>query len=327
MTPAKRTLDLFFAVLLVVILGPLILWLIALLYFKQGRPIFYVAERMKTPNRAFGLWKFRTMAVAAQDAGVSGGDKSARITSLGAWLRAKRLDEFPQLWNIIRGDISFVGPRPPLRQYVERFPDLYTQILKSRPGVTGLASLRFHGCVHPQPRPQHRPVGPRSSLVPIQRPAGLHWVTDAPDGTYAASYAPPWLIHRHRLKRTSRARPRRTENRPKPQAGRCLVEIYGDRVLCPQGRAFETVQPLRSYRDQVSHHGIQRGSPQLVLSTVLPCHSLPHHYGSQTVSKRLHRPRLQPFVQLLEFRRLRMHLRSEERRVGKECRSRWSPYH
>ncbi|MGD1883560.1 MAG: sugar transferase [Paracoccaceae bacterium] len=144
MTPAKRTLDLFFAVLLVVILGPLILWLIALLYFKQGRPIFYVAERMKTPNRAFGLWKFRTMAVAAQDAGVSGGDKSARITSLGAWLRAKRLDEFPQLWNIIRGDISFVGPRPPLRQYVERFPDLYTQILKSRPGVTGLASLRFH---------------------------------------------------------------------------------------------------------------------------------------------------------------------------------------
>jgi len=144
MTWRKRIFDLFFASLLVVILGPVILFLILVIWRKQGRPLFYVAERMKTPDQAFGLWKFRTMTVVDTDAGVSGGDKDRRITPLGAKLRAKRLDEFPQLWNILRGDLSFVGPRPPLREYVERFPDIYSEVLKSRPGVTGLATIRFH---------------------------------------------------------------------------------------------------------------------------------------------------------------------------------------
>ena len=144
MTWRKRIFDLSFASLLVVILGPVILVLMALILWKQGRPLFYVAERMKTPTEGFGLVKFRTMTVVDQDAGVSGGDKSARITPLGAKLRARRLDEFPQLWNILKGDLSFVGPRPPLREYVERFPDLYGEVLKSRPGVTGLATIRFH---------------------------------------------------------------------------------------------------------------------------------------------------------------------------------------
>lgn len=140
----KRIFDLFFASLLVIILGPVILVLIGLILVKQGRPLFYVAERMKSPTQSFGLWKFRTMTVVEHDQGVSGGNKEARITPLGAKLRAKRLDEFPQLWNILRGDLSFVGPRPPLREYVERFPGIYAEVLKSRPGVTGLATIRFH---------------------------------------------------------------------------------------------------------------------------------------------------------------------------------------
>lgn len=144
MTWRKRIFDLFFASLLLVILGPVILYLIWLIWRRQGRPIFYVAERMKAPDQPFGLWKFRTMTVVNQDQGVSGGDKTARITPLGAKLRARRLDEFPQLWNILRGDLSFVGPRPPLREYVERFPKTYARVLKSRPGVTGLATIRFH---------------------------------------------------------------------------------------------------------------------------------------------------------------------------------------
>lgn len=144
MTLRKRVFDLFFASLLVVILGPIILWLIWTVWRKQGRPIFYVAERMKTPERAFGLWKFRTMSVVEDDQGVSGGHKQSRVTPLGAKLRAKRLDEFPQLWNILKGDLSFVGPRPPLREYVEKHPELYADVLKSRPGVTGLATIVFH---------------------------------------------------------------------------------------------------------------------------------------------------------------------------------------
>lgn len=99
---------------------------------------------MKTADEPFMLWKYRTMTVVEKDSGVSGGDKSARITRTGAFLRRYRLDEIPQLWNILRGDISFVGPRPPLRRYVEMFPELYGQVLQSRPGITGLATILFH---------------------------------------------------------------------------------------------------------------------------------------------------------------------------------------
>ncbi len=144
MTWRKRIFDLFFASLLVVILGPVILYQCWVVWRKQGRPLFYVAERMKTPTQSFGLLKFRTMTVVNSDAGVSGGDKTSRITPLGAKMRARRLDEFPQLWNILRGDLSFVGPRPPLREYVDRFPQIYEDVLKSRPGVTGLATIKFH---------------------------------------------------------------------------------------------------------------------------------------------------------------------------------------
>lgn len=144
MTWRKRLFDLFFVTLLVIILGPILLLLLLWLLLKEGRPVFYLAERMTTPTRSFRLWKLRTMTVVDEDTGVSGGDKTARITPTGAWLRAKRLDEFPQLWNILKGDLSFVGPRPPLRQYVEAYPEIYAEVLKSRPGVTGLASIGYH---------------------------------------------------------------------------------------------------------------------------------------------------------------------------------------
>ncbi len=144
MTWDKRLFDLFFATLLIVILGPILLWLLWWLLWKEGRPVFYVAERMKGIDRPFRLWKLRTMTLVDEDSGVSGGDKAARVTKTGAWLRSKRLDEFPQLWNILKGDLSFVGPRPPLRQYVETHPEIYAEVLKSRPGVTGLASIAYH---------------------------------------------------------------------------------------------------------------------------------------------------------------------------------------
>ena len=147
MTWRKRLFDLFFASLLVVILGPVLLGLLVWLLIRQGRPLFYVAERMKGPDRPFALWKLRTMEVVegdAGDTGVSGGDKVARITPMGDWLRRRRLDEFPQLWNILKGDLSFVGPRPPMREYVQRYPEIYGQVLQSRPGVTGLASIVYH---------------------------------------------------------------------------------------------------------------------------------------------------------------------------------------
>jgi lipopolysaccharide/colanic/teichoic acid biosynthesis glycosyltransferase len=144
MTPSKRAFDIALALLGVIIfVVPGLLIAIALLA-TQGRPICYASERMKTPVDAFQLWKFRTMRGATLNDGVSGGDKTARITQMGHVLRRTRLDELPQLWNVLRGDISFVGPRPPLRQYVERFPHIYARVLQSRPGITGLATLIYH---------------------------------------------------------------------------------------------------------------------------------------------------------------------------------------
>ena len=144
MTAGKRAFDLAVLVLLSAVLWPVALVIAVTILLRDGRPVFFVSERMRGVDEPFGLVKFRTMTNDPADRGVSGGDKSARITATGRFLRRYRLDEIPQLWNIARGDISFVGPRPPLRQYVEKFPDLYREVLKSRPGLTGLATLAFH---------------------------------------------------------------------------------------------------------------------------------------------------------------------------------------
>ncbi len=144
MTPAKRLFDIAAALFLVAVLALPFALLLVYLLIRQGRPVFYLSERMRAPDRAFQLCKLRTMRVVAQDAGVSGGDKADRVTPIGHWLRKYRADELPQLWNVLKGDMSFVGPRPPLRSYAERYPKIYAEVLKSRPGITGLATLHFH---------------------------------------------------------------------------------------------------------------------------------------------------------------------------------------
>lgn len=140
----KRSFDVFVASLLIVILLPVFAFLSIIILLMDGKPIFYISERMMTPTIGFKLFKFRTMTPVTSDSGVSGGNKENRVTRTGKYLRASRLDEIPQLLNVLRGEISFVGPRPPLRLYVERFPDIYNTVLQSRPGITGLASVYFH---------------------------------------------------------------------------------------------------------------------------------------------------------------------------------------
>lgn len=144
MTPAKRAIDIGLALLLMGLLALPFTLLLLWLLLREGRPVFYVSERMRAPGRPFLLWKLRSMSVVPPEQGVSGGDKAARVTATGRFLRRTRLDEVPQLWNVLKGDMSFVGPRPPLRIYVERFPDLYARVLRNRPGITGLATLVFH---------------------------------------------------------------------------------------------------------------------------------------------------------------------------------------
>ena len=145
MSLSKRMLDLGLALVLGVVLLPLLGLLLAVMWATEGRPLFYVSERMRSPDRGFGLIKLRTMPVGADRVGgVTGGDKQRSMSRLHRLLRRSRADEIPQLWNVIRGDMSLVGPRPPLRRYVEAYPDLYGPVLACRPGITGLASLVYH---------------------------------------------------------------------------------------------------------------------------------------------------------------------------------------
>ncbi|SEQ76924.1 Sugar transferase involved in LPS biosynthesis (colanic, teichoic acid) [Loktanella sp. DSM 29012] len=145
MSAGKRILDLVLAVTLGLLLLPLMCVLMAVLLITEGRPLFYISERMRAPGRGFGLIKLRTMPVGSDKVGgVTGGDKQRQMSRMHRLLRRSRADEIPQLWNVIRGDMSLVGPRPPLRRYVEDYPDLYGAVLACRPGITGLASLVYH---------------------------------------------------------------------------------------------------------------------------------------------------------------------------------------
>jgi lipopolysaccharide/colanic/teichoic acid biosynthesis glycosyltransferase len=146
MKPSKRAFDLILAITLGILLLPIIAAVAIAILVRDGRPILFGHQRSNAPGQTFTLWKFRTMLPLRRrrDHGVSGGHKRRRITKLGRILRRTRLDELPQLWNVIRGDISFVGPRPPDPRYVELYPELYAEVLKIRPGITGLATLAYH---------------------------------------------------------------------------------------------------------------------------------------------------------------------------------------
>ena len=130
---------------------PLVLCILAVLYIivvpLQGRPFLFVSERMRTPTKQFGLLKIRTMHPRESDMSetVLGGDQSWRVTPIGRWLRRTRLDELPQIFNILRGEMQFIGPRPPLRVHVLEHPVLYRRVLEETPpGVTGLATVMLH---------------------------------------------------------------------------------------------------------------------------------------------------------------------------------------
>jgi lipopolysaccharide/colanic/teichoic acid biosynthesis glycosyltransferase len=141
MNRSKRAFDLIVLGLVLLPAGLVSALAAAMLLIVQGRPVLFGSERMMAPGQPFMMWKFRTMTIGV--IGVTGGHAAGRITPLGRILRNWHLDELPQLWNILQGHMSFVGPRPPLRRVVDRLPQLYSEVLRSRPGLTGFASLLF----------------------------------------------------------------------------------------------------------------------------------------------------------------------------------------
>jgi lipopolysaccharide/colanic/teichoic acid biosynthesis glycosyltransferase len=140
---AKRGFDLVVAVLLLIVLSPVLITIAALIRIRDGSPVLFRQERVGRNSVPFRVLKFRTMrSTDAPGAQVTiQGD--TRITGVGRRLRAHRLDELPQLINVLKGDMSLVGPRPELARYVSLFPEEYRQILALRPGITGPASVEF----------------------------------------------------------------------------------------------------------------------------------------------------------------------------------------
>ena len=140
----KRLLDIAVAFLGLLILSPLLIVLCIAIYLQDYHSPFYIANRMGRRERPFRMVKFRSMVIRADTTGVdsTAGD-DPRITSLGRFIRRFKLDEVPQLWNVLRGSMSLVGPRP----NVERETVLYTadekRLLSVRPGITDLASIVF----------------------------------------------------------------------------------------------------------------------------------------------------------------------------------------
>ena len=138
----KRAIDFVVAALALAVLLPLLL-LIALLVVLDSRgPVLYRAERAGFRGRRLRMLKFRKMSTDAGGAALTvAGDE--RLTRLGAWLARTKLDELPQLWHVLRGEMSLVGPRPESSRFVDCYPHEYERILSTRPGIVGLSQLAF----------------------------------------------------------------------------------------------------------------------------------------------------------------------------------------
>lgn len=138
----KRSLDVIVASVALVLLSPLFLFIALAIKRNSKGPVFYRGLRAAAGGRSFAMLKFRTMVVGADKiGGPSTADGDPRITRVGRYLRKYKLDELPQLLNVVKGDMSLVGPRPEVPQYVAMFTPEERQILTVRPGLTDLASL------------------------------------------------------------------------------------------------------------------------------------------------------------------------------------------
>lgn len=139
---SKRLFDILASVIGLVLLSPLLLVIVLFMKLKMPGPVIFRQERIGRDGKPFTIFKFRSMTPDHHGSSISiKGEK--RITPLGAFLRKHKLDELPELWNVILGDMSLVGPRPDIPQYTNQLAGEEKLILKLRPGITGPASLKY----------------------------------------------------------------------------------------------------------------------------------------------------------------------------------------
>jgi lipopolysaccharide/colanic/teichoic acid biosynthesis glycosyltransferase len=140
----KRQFDIFVAACGIIILTPLLLLIALAVLLDSGFPLLYLQIRVGKAGKDFWLAKFRTMSVKTEtEKGVFEAGNTSRVTRVGRVLRKTKLDELPQLWNVLVGDMSLVGPRPEVRRWVDAYPDRWKIVLSIRPGITDSASILF----------------------------------------------------------------------------------------------------------------------------------------------------------------------------------------
>jgi len=137
--PFKRLIDLVFGSLILVLVSPVILVIAALVRLKLGSPVLFRQRRPGKDDEIFEIVKFRTMLPPDPEKGLV--TDADRMTPFGTWLRETSLDELPELWNVVKGDMSLVGPRPLLIQYLERYSPEQRRRHDVRPGMTGLTQV------------------------------------------------------------------------------------------------------------------------------------------------------------------------------------------
>ena len=140
---SKRGFDFLAALVGVVIFSPILLLVTILVRFSSKGPVIYRGERVGLHGKKFYILKFRSMIIDAEEGSATTSSKDPRITVVGRFLRENKLDELPQLFNVLGGSMSLVGPRPEVPSFVAKYTDAQQEILNAVPGITDLASLHF----------------------------------------------------------------------------------------------------------------------------------------------------------------------------------------
>lgn len=139
----RRVFDICCSLTGLLLLSPLFCAIALAIKFDDGGDVFFEQERVGRDFRLFRVYKFRSMIPRADSAGFITSAGDSRVTQAGRWLRRYKLDELPQLFNVLKGDMRFVGARPEVERYVQMFRSDYAEILQDRPGITDPASLAY----------------------------------------------------------------------------------------------------------------------------------------------------------------------------------------